>query len=162
MSLCCTQIRTASPSKTNCSTGWRTQIGCGGRPGSRAIPKAGPSQKQGHPKSRAIPKSCRSSVSRRPGVVPRTHRIGSYTPGRVATQVYRHVVQRQSSFYGLNTRSQNSPITARHFERTLESTRSRCSQRSREISLKQTVGAHGGSSTSLGATCPGILRSRQT
>ena len=34
------------------------------------------------------------------------------------------VVQRQSSFYGLNTRSQNSQIAARHFER------------SREISLK--------------------------
>ena len=34
------------------------------------------------------------------------------------------VVQRQPSFYGLNTRSQNSQITARHFER------------SREISLK--------------------------
>ena len=34
------------------------------------------------------------------------------------------VVQRQSSFYRLNTRSQNSQIAARHFER------------SREISLK--------------------------
>ena len=34
------------------------------------------------------------------------------------------LVQRQPSFYGLNTRSQNSQITARHFER------------SREISLK--------------------------
>ena len=46
------------------------------------------------------------------------------------------LVQRQPSFCGLNTRSQNSQIAARHFERTLESTRSRCSQRSREISLK--------------------------
>ena len=34
------------------------------------------------------------------------------------------IVQRQPSFYGLSTRSQNSQITARHFER------------SREISLK--------------------------
>ena len=92
--------------------------------------------------------------------------IGVFLPSRSSRQSVRQVlaslivfhegrfttklVQRQSSFYGLNARSQNPPITARHFER------------SREISLKQTVGAHGGSSTSLGATCPGILRSRQT
>ena len=60
------------------------------------------------------------------------------------------LVQRQPSFYGLNTRSQNSQITARHFER------------SREISLKWAASAHGGSSTSLGATCHGILRSLQS
>ena len=53
------------------------------------------------------------------------------------------LVQRQPSFYGLNTRSQNSPITARHFERPLERARAassmtsgprRCSQRSRDTS----------------------------
>ena len=38
--------------------------------------------------------------------------------------IRRSLVQRQPSFYGLNTRSQNSQITARHFGR------------SREISLK--------------------------
>jgi hypothetical protein len=32
--------------------------------------------------------------------------------------IRRNLVQRQPSFYGLNTRSQNSQITARHFERS--------------------------------------------